>query len=68
MALIERREELEGGKVVISLPGVEKGDMASRSSKPDIKVFAVKFSPTGQAFATACTEGLCIFSLDKGRQ
>ncbi|XP_036334359.1 periodic tryptophan protein 2 homolog [Rhagoletis pomonella] len=66
MALVETREELEGGNVAIGLPGVQKGDMASRSLKPKIKVFSVRFMPTGQAYAVACTEGLCLFSLDKG--
>uniref|UniRef100_A0A1A9Z1X3 WD_REPEATS_REGION domain-containing protein n=1 Tax=Glossina pallidipes TaxID=7398 RepID=A0A1A9Z1X3_GLOPL len=66
MALIEQREETEGGKVAIRLPGVQKGDMAARNFKPEVKVFSVKFSPTGQSFAAACTEGLCIYSLDKG--
>uniref|UniRef100_A0A1A9W3Q6 WD_REPEATS_REGION domain-containing protein n=1 Tax=Glossina brevipalpis TaxID=37001 RepID=A0A1A9W3Q6_9MUSC len=66
MALIEEREETEGGKLAIRLPGVQKGDMAARNFKPEVKVFSVKFSPTGQSFAAACTEGLCIYSLDKG--
>uniref|UniRef100_A0A1I8PA59 Small-subunit processome Utp12 domain-containing protein n=1 Tax=Stomoxys calcitrans TaxID=35570 RepID=A0A1I8PA59_STOCA len=66
MALIEQREETEGGNVAIRLPGVQKGDMAARNFKPEMKVFSVKFSPTGQSFAAACTEGLCIYSLDKG--
>ncbi|XP_005178449.1 periodic tryptophan protein 2 homolog [Musca domestica] len=66
MALVEQREELEGGNVAIRLPGVQKGDMAARNFKPEMKVFSVKFSPTGQSFAAACTEGLCIYSLDKG--
>ncbi|KNC28885.1 hypothetical protein FF38_07379 [Lucilia cuprina] len=66
MALVEQREELEGGNVAIRLPGVQKGDMAARNFKPEVKVFSVKFSPTGQAFAAACTEGLCIYTLDKG--
>lgn len=66
MALVEQREEHEGGNVAIRLPGVQKGDMAARNFKPEVKVFSVKFSPTGQAFAAACTEGLCIYTLDKG--
>uniref|UniRef100_A0A034VCB5 Periodic tryptophan protein 2-like protein n=2 Tax=Bactrocera dorsalis TaxID=27457 RepID=A0A034VCB5_BACDO len=66
MALVETREELEGGNVAIGLPGVQKGDMASRNFKPKIKVFAVRFMPTGQAYAVATTEGLCLYSLDKG--
>nr|XP_014091332.1 periodic tryptophan protein 2 homolog [Bactrocera oleae] len=66
MALVETREELEGGNVAIGLPGVQKGDMASRNFKPKIKVFSVRFMPTGQAYAVATTEGLCLYSLDKG--
>ncbi|XP_022217803.2 periodic tryptophan protein 2 homolog [Drosophila obscura] len=66
MALVEQREEFEGGKVAIRLPGVRKGDMSSRRFQPEVRVFSVKFSPTGQAFAAAGTEGLCIYALDKG--
>lgn len=39
--------------------------MASRNLKPEIRVFSVKFSPTGQAWAAATTEGLLIYSLNK---
>lgn len=67
MRLVEQREELEGGNVPLRLPGVQKGDMAARRFKPEVQVFGVRFSPTGQSFAAACTEGLCLFSLDKGR-
>ncbi|XP_030388455.1 periodic tryptophan protein 2 homolog [Scaptodrosophila lebanonensis] len=66
MALIEQREELEGGKVAVRLPGVRKGDMSARRFQPEVRVFCVRFSPTGQAFAAAGTEGLCIYALDKG--
>lgn len=68
MALVEEREELEGGKVAIRLPGVRKGDMSARRFQPEVRVFSVRFSPTGQAFAAAGTEGLCIYALDKGEQ
>lgn len=66
MALVEQREEGEGGNVAIRLPGVRKGDMSSRRFQPEVRVFCVRFSPTGQAFAAAGTEGLCIYALDKG--
>ncbi|KAH8400958.1 hypothetical protein KR009_002122, partial [Drosophila setifemur] len=66
MALVEEREELEGGKVAIRLPGVRSGDMSSRRFHQEVRVFSVRFSPTGQAFAAAGTEGLCIYALDKG--
>lgn len=67
MALVEEREQLEGGNVAIRLPGVLKGDMASRNFKPEVRVFSVRFSPTGQSWAAATTEGLLIYSLDKGK-
>lgn len=36
MALVESREELEGGDVNIRLPGVKAGDMADRKVKPEV--------------------------------
>jgi hypothetical protein len=47
LALIEQREE---GDVSIKLPGVKKGDMAARSFKPEVRIFGIKFSPTGKLF------------------
>lgn len=46
--LIEKRESTEGGDVKIRLPGVLKGDMAARSNKPEVRVFQIAFSPTGE--------------------
>lgn len=66
MALIEQRDPLEGGNVALRLPGVQKGDMASRNFKPEVNVFSVKFSPTGLSYAAATTEGLLVYSLDRG--
>ncbi|KAK2581778.1 hypothetical protein KPH14_002256 [Odynerus spinipes] len=66
LALVEEREENEGGNVTLRLPGVKSGDMASRSMKPEVRVFSLQFSPTGQAWAAATTEGLLIYSLDVG--
>lgn len=57
---------MEGGNVAIRLPGVQKGDMASRNFKPEVNVFSVRFSPTAQSWAAATTEGLLIYSLDRG--
>ncbi|XP_068986083.1 periodic tryptophan protein 2 homolog [Bombus flavifrons] len=62
MALVERR----GGNAKLRLPGVRSGDMASRSIKPEIRVYSLQFSPTGQAWAAATTEGLLLYSLDAG--
>ncbi|ALC40668.1 CG12325 [Drosophila busckii] len=66
MALVEQRDEFEGRKVTIRLPGVRKGDMSSRRLQLEVRVYCVRFAPTGQAFAAAGTEGLCIYELDKG--
>lgn len=64
MALVEEREESEGGSVALKLPGVRKGDMASRSFKPEVRIFSLQFSPTGQQWAAATTEGLLIYALN----
>ncbi|KFB53827.1 AGAP010693-PA-like protein [Anopheles sinensis] len=66
MALVEEREELEGGNVALKLPGVQKGDMAARNVKPEVKVDAVRFSPSGQSWAAVSTEGLLVYALHKG--
>lgn len=66
LALIENRNPLEGGSVAIALPGVQKGDMASRNFKPEVKVYSVRFSPTAQSWSAATTEGLLMYSLDSG--
>ncbi|ESP03657.1 hypothetical protein LOTGIDRAFT_198984 [Lottia gigantea] len=57
-------DDAEGDGVKLSLPGVKKGDMSSRSFKPEVRVACVRFSPTGRSFSAATTEGLLIYSLD----
>lgn len=48
-----------------SLPGVKRGkDATSRMIKPEVRVAAVEFAPTGRSFCAASTEGLLIYSLD----
>lgn len=54
----------ENENKALSLPGVKKGDFSSRAWKPEMRVFCVKFSPTGRSWAAATTEGLLIYSLD----
>ncbi|KAJ4452083.1 hypothetical protein ANN_03599 [Periplaneta americana] len=66
MALVEEREEREGGNVAIKLPGVRSGDMAARVFKPEVRVYCLQFSPTGQSWSAATTEGLLIYSLETG--
>lgn len=46
-----------------TLPGAQKGEGA-RKTRPAIRVPDVAFSPTGDAFCAASTEGLLIYSLD----
>ncbi|XP_065167128.1 periodic tryptophan protein 2 homolog isoform X2 [Atheta coriaria] len=66
VALVEERDEKEGGTVVLKLPGVKKGDMCARRSKPEVRVFDLQFSPTGQQWSACTTEGLLIYSLNSG--
>jgi periodic tryptophan protein 2 len=49
-----------------SLPGATRGDAAARQTRPEVRVPAVAFAPTGRAFCAASTEGLLIYSLDTG--
>ncbi|XP_068627684.1 periodic tryptophan protein 2 homolog [Battus philenor] len=66
MALVEERTELEGSDVRIRLPGVQAGDMAERNVKPEVRVHCIRFSPTGESFAVAATEGLLVYSQNAG--
>ncbi|CAH2063821.1 unnamed protein product, partial [Iphiclides podalirius] len=66
LALVEERTEYEGGDVSVRLPGVKAGDMADRNVKPEMRVHCVRFSPTGEGFAVAATEGLMLFSQSAG--
>ena len=43
--LVEDRDEDHNDKM--RLPGVKKGDMASRVFKPEVRVSCVRFCPTG---------------------
>ncbi|KAL5115602.1 U3 snoRNP protein [Pleosporales sp. CAS-2024a] len=47
----------------LTLPGAQKG-IGARRTRPEVRVPAVAFSPTGRAFCAASTEGLLIYSLD----
>lgn len=51
-----------------NLPGAKRGaDKGKRNTKPEVRVKWLQFSPTGQAWAAATTEGLVIFSLDSAQ-
>ena len=45
IALVEDRDDDDN--VALRLPGVRRGDMASRSFKPEVRVSQMQFSPTG---------------------
>lgn len=47
-----------------SLPGAKRGDAGARTTRPEVRVSAVSFAPTGRSFCAATTEGLLIYSLD----
>ncbi|KAI4175546.1 MAG: hypothetical protein LQ343_001537 [Gyalolechia ehrenbergii] len=47
-----------------TMPGSRRGDFSSRRVRPEVRVTAVAFSPTGSAFCAASTEGLLLYSLD----
>ncbi|KAI8085126.1 WD40 repeat-like protein [Halteromyces radiatus] len=47
-----------------TLPGTQGGDLSVRKTRPEVRSMAVRFSPTGRAWAAATTDGLLIYSLD----
>ena len=55
MALVEERDTDDS--VALRLPGVRRGDMASRSFKPEVRVSHVRFSPTGMSTLIMQGEG-----------
>ncbi|TRY72244.1 hypothetical protein TCAL_08454 [Tigriopus californicus] len=63
LALVEDRDDSLGSKT-IALPGTKRGEMSSRSLRPEVRVMGLQFSPTGREFAAVTTEGLLLFSLD----
>ncbi|KAJ3349793.1 hypothetical protein GGF32_005278 [Allomyces javanicus] len=46
------------------LPGAQRGDLAERTTHPEIRTSGVRFSPTGRAWCAASPEGLLIYALD----
>lgn len=48
----------------ISMPGATRGDLSKRKTKPEIRISSIRFSPTGQSFSAATTEGLLVYSQD----
>ena len=56
------------GRIDSTLPGATRGDLSVRRTRPDVRVPAIVFSPTGRAFCAASTEGLLIYSLESALQ
>lgn len=48
-----------------TLPGANRGTMSTKRQRPEIRVPALAFSPTGGAFCAATTEGLLLYSTDQ---
>lgn len=46
------------------MPGVQRYDLSTRRTKPEVMSKCVKFSPSGDSFCVATTEGLIIYSID----
>ncbi|XP_003739891.1 periodic tryptophan protein 2 homolog [Galendromus occidentalis] len=63
--LVELRDD-PSEEVKMHLPGSKKLDHSSRSYRPEVRVSAVRFAPTGRAFSAVTTEGLLVYSLDSG--
>ena len=51
-----------------TLPGVHRGNLGSRSTRPEVRVSAITFSPSARSFCASSTEGLMIYSLDNDTQ
>lgn len=51
-----------------TMPGATRGDLSARRTRPEVRVPAVAFSPTGREFCAASTEGLLLYSLDQALQ
>ncbi|KAF2402943.1 periodic tryptophan protein-like protein 2 [Trichodelitschia bisporula] len=68
LGLIDTQGEAEDlqDRLDHTLPGASRGDASVRRTRPEIRVPAVAFSPTGRAFCAASTEGLLLYSLDAG--
>ena len=66
LGLIDRQGEASDleDRIDRTMPGATRSDLSARKLRPDIKVSAVKFSPTGDSFCAASTEGLLVYTLD----
>ncbi|MCJ1261214.1 hypothetical protein MMC22_001078 [Lobaria immixta] len=47
-----------------TMPGTKRGGVSNRRGRPEVRVPAIAFSPTGRAFCAVTTDGLLVYSLD----
>ena len=68
--LLDEQGEASGleDRIDRTLPGAVRGDPSIGRTRPEVRVPAVAFSPTGRAFCAASTEGLLVYSLDEAIQ
>lgn len=64
--LIDRQGEASDleDRIDRTMPGATRSDLAARRTRPEVRVTAIAFSPTGNTFCAACTEGLLTYALD----
>ncbi|VDO99014.1 unnamed protein product, partial [Schistosoma margrebowiei] len=61
---METMNAKEAQRPSLRIPSSIKGeDRSRRQWRPEVRVSAVEFSPTGDSFATATTEGILVYSL-----
>ncbi|EEB05556.1 U3 snoRNP-associated protein Utp1 [Schizosaccharomyces japonicus yFS275] len=66
MSLIDTQGEASDleDRIDNSLPGATRGDLSSRRVRPEAMCRCIQFSPGGESFAAASTEGLVVYSLN----
>ncbi|KAL8711417.1 MAG: hypothetical protein Q9220_004075 [cf. Caloplaca sp. 1 TL-2023] len=68
MSLLDLHDSKPDARAKQLLPGSGRGDVSHRRTRPEVRVNALVFSPTGRSFCAASTEGLLIYSLDRSIQ
>ncbi|KAL8953782.1 MAG: hypothetical protein Q9222_000399 [Ikaeria aurantiellina] len=67
-SLLDIRDSTQNARAKQALPGSGRGDVSRRRTRPEVRVNALAFSPSGRSFCAASTEGLLIYSLDHNIQ
>ena len=61
--LHDDEDDIGLGKVDSSMPGARRGKGGKRQTAPEIRCKSVRFSPTGQSWCAATTEGMVVYSI-----